>query len=309
MEYSTYFKTGILAICTLIMLACGGNDSGSGTNYTGKTEQAVLTAENDDSFGTTMLEGSASSKAANPFPFDDLPDQPGGGVGKQQLGILDAMSRQFSSDIERRNTQAGPKALPGAIPTEGPCGGSLSFGGNDTSGSITYSDYCVGLDGYFEMIFNGSMSFSFLETNTGFEINISYTDFSVTIKTPEETTTHTGSGNMTIVFAGGSSFTVTYNNTFERDGQVFKIEELTFTDGMISGVFYHPDYGYVEVATDPDDPFIELDTGEFCGGTLEITGVDSEGATVVSRMEVADDCSKYTIYYNNSTEGQEVLWH
>ena len=65
MAYLPTIKHAMAVLGTMLLVACGGSGGGTPADitYSGKTSQAVLTADNDDAFGTIMLEGSASTKS------------------------------------------------------------------------------------------------------------------------------------------------------------------------------------------------------------------------------------------------------
>ncbi len=301
MEQLIHVKRALLIIGTAFLLACGGGGgSAGGVNNTGP---ALLTADNDDAFGTLALEGSATSKNANPFARSYV----GGGTtySKKYLSLLEQLAGRFQQDIDvalSQNQDSVSLAMVGKqVNPVVSCGGSVAV----STGSVVYSNYCVG-NGTFNITFNGSMSYS--HENLGgedFRINLSFIDFSVTLKDGVDTWTQTMSGSMTFLFQGGE-FSLTFTSSFERDGKTYKIENLSLTNGEISARLYHPDYGYVDISTDSSDPFVLFDN-QFCGGTLIITGVDTAGAQVSSRMVVADDCLSYTISYA-SDEAVFVEW-
>lgn len=309
MDYITLLKNGMPVFCAVLLFACGGGDSGPGDiTYTGKTGKAVLTASNDDAFGTTMLEGSSNSNSSNPF----FSVTSGSRHAKKNLSLLETLAGQFKADItgtvsSAKNTDTAV-AITSTSPLNGPCGGDLSVSGGESSGSVAYNNYCVGdINGY-NVTFNGSMSYTFAGTQTSYEITIKYSRFSITVKTPTDSWTESGSGEMKIVFANGA-ISVSYTSYFERDGKVYKIENLTLDNGVIEGRLYHPDYGYVEISTALNEPFIEQSsTGEYCGGILQINGINSNGETVVSTMTVSADCSEYTMVHEAGV-ADPVAWH
>ncbi len=308
MESLSKLRINWLIFISILLVSCGGGggDNGpAGITYTGNTNQALLTADNDDVFGTTMLEGSAANK--NSTPFFSINSNTSSS-SKTHLGLLEALSQQFQQDIERAGLaqQTSALAAVAGVPDQpGTCGGTMSFNGNENSGSVVYSNYCVGF-GSFQMTLNGTMSYTFEVNGANYRATLTYSGFTVTTKSGSDTWTQTASGSMTIVSQDGV-ISVTYSSLFERDGKVYKIENLTLKGGHIKGTLYHPDFGFVEIDTKLSDLFLLQPNGEYCGGTLQIVGVDGSGQSVSATMSVENDCSSYTITYKSQSE--TVVWH
>lgn len=312
MECLANIKNGMLICGMTLLVACGGGGGGGGSSditYSGSTNQAVLTADNDGVFGTTMLEGSATNKNASPFPgFANVDSNTS--YSKKRLALLEELANQFQQDIKSAgsvNQHSGTIAAVSGLPElTGTCGGNVTYSGNESMGSVVYNNYCVGSELY-QLTFNGSMSYSYETIGTSdFRMTVNFSNFTVEVKQGLDTWSETTSGSITIL-KEGSTLSVTFFNLFERDGKIYKIEDLSLSGGLIQGRLYHPDYGYVVITTDPMDPFIFGDNG-YCGGTLIITGVDSGGLQVSSTMVVADDCSTYTMTHASSGLLDVVKW-
>jgi len=309
MEAYRQIRMAILMALTVTVFACGGGGGGdsSGISYSGREAPAVLTAENDNGFGEPMMEGGTKSDAANP-----LTSLQGSGAGKNHLNILDILANQFKTDIEQRpESSGGAVAFIGQDPN-GSCGGTFSYNSNETSGNITYNNYCIGVSGSTEqVVLNGTMSYTYEGTETNFTITISYNNFTVTATYGDETFTETIAGNITMTNNNGE-FTITFTSLFEQNGLVYRVDNLNVThsfDGSsISGTFYHPNEGHVQISTTV--PFQVQPNGDFCGGTLLIMGEDSAGDPVSSEMTINADCSEYTITFINDQDNPEVVvWH
>ena len=312
MEQLINIKHGLLVTCAILLMACGGGDSAvpaaapAGVSYTGNGGQAALTADNDDSYGITMVEGSTTSKNSNPFAAVGVDSD--ARYSKQHLSLMDELAKRFQQDIKSAGTHTQRSTSIGAagIDQGGSCGGSVTFGGTESAGSVTYNHYCVGTS-EFNITLNGSMSFTSESLGAyDYRMTVSYTDFSISVTDGADSWTQTVSGSLTILSQGGQ-VSVTYSNLFEREGKVYKLENLSLTDGEISGRLYHPDYGYVDISTDPADRFF-IYNNQYCGGSLIITGVDATGSEVISRMSVSDDCTSYTISYGDSGASETVAW-
>lgn len=311
--FKTRIFTSLLALLTAGLLsACGGaagDATPNGINYSGLTTQAVLTSDNDDAYGTAMLEGgSANGEIKNQIPFFSITGNAATESSKTHIALMEVLAAEIRANIEQRSSQdtsAHATAL-GAI-LNGDCGGSVDGSGSESGGTITFNNYCQG-DDTFSMTLNGVITYSISGTydNNDFEIKVNYDRVTATINDGTETVTHTFSGTITMTFTDGI-FKVTFTSYFDREGKVFMVEDLVVSGGSISGRLYHPDYGYVDIET--TDLFNVNAKKQYCDGTLRITAVDADGNSVYSDITVNADCSQYTIYYSGDNTTTTVNWY
>jgi len=317
----TGFITGLLAVMAAGLLsACGGavgDATPSGINYSGLTTQATLTSDNDDAFGTAMLEGGAASGDARnqmndvPFIWSSVGGNTSQSTSKNQLSALESMVQSAIDGIQQHQQSTGTSAsLLATVVSTGGCGGNIDV--SDSGGSITFNNYCTSLtvgDTTITTTMNGTMSFTYTGdfASGTYEYSITYSGITITIDDGTDTTTHYFSGTIT-VSVDGFSITVTYSTNFQREGRVFKIEDprVTGTAGnyTITGRLYHPDYGYVDITTNTG--FSKVGD-QYCGGTLRITAVDANGTSVYSDITVNADCTAYDISFNGGTS-ETITW-
>ena len=306
----------------LTLAACGGGGGGGGSvypsiSYTGSTSEATVTEDNADDFPVTILEGGTSSAEANPYGavLDENISS-----DAQHTAMLSILAEQVKNTISERINSADSNIVSAATQTiSGTCTspGSMTITDNSTqtnlSGSFTYDNFCVGdLSSYgFELVQHGKINYSgtyTIDTATNLPIfnsmTISIEYLKLTVRTGTSTNTETFteefSGSMTMTF-DGTTFNVvtdmTVSTNFEANGLTYKVENLVIdtTSGLdISGTFYHPLYGHVDVTT--TSTFTDISSfsepAKYCGGSLNIVGA---GGSIDFTADAS--CSTYDICY------------
>jgi hypothetical protein len=244
-----------------LIFACGGGGGGGSTpgvggiSYTGITAQATIDANNSQNISNGAYKGGAVGMS--------------GSLGTIQKTVVDRpnyldLALTLEEAILHINVNAPPGTVEaGAIVTAsdaiaGDCGGSAQYAiqyndaTGDFSGSLSFASYCSK-----GVTLNGAASFSGkVDVNTqsfvGFTLSLN------NITTTSGTDSFTVNGSITYNFQP-SSVTVTMtmlllNNT---TGKVFWINPYNMTlskgpnyvDFQVSGKYYHPDYGYVNIST------------------------------------------------------------
>lgn len=301
----------LLAGLTITLISCGGG-GGSGSaypsiQYTGVNTQATVTETNASDFPVAMLEGSTSSSDANPF---GIAIETNNTKDIQHTAMLNIVAEQIKSDILSQQNNSDTNLVSAATQTSaGTCSpnpGSITVTDNSTttnlSGSFTYNAYCVGFFGT-EIELHGKVSYSgslLLDGNDpifqSMTITVEYLKY--TVRTGTETQSEEFSGSMTLTFDGTisnglASLSVTTN--FEAGGLTYKIVNLNIdtSSGLnISGDFYHPTHGYVEVTTTTNFNLVGTNPDEYCGGTLRLEGA---GGDVIDFTDTSGNCSTYMI--------------
>lgn len=279
-----------LTLFTFFLTSCGsGSGGGGGTTssdiYTGKTEQATITADNAK---TLAVEGykfgnSPSSTSSSSKPENDtnvlLSFMPSEAVLEK---ILNVSTSQTDSGTQN-----------------GTCGGTLSYTITTTqqssnsysfSGTYTYSSYCT--KGIYNTTVNGTTNISGSMTTdsqgllSALTMTMSMSDFSVTV------------GNDSYAFTGSFSFsidsstkTITSTASFSAKdpaGKTYKVENLNMTvvtssasaaTFTTSGKIYDSDYGYVTVST--PTPF-NISGSSLTAGVMVFTGANNTKAKLTA---------------------------
>jgi hypothetical protein len=304
----------LLAIfAAAVFSACGGDGDG-GTSYpsityTGSTTAAVIDQSNAADFPFVVLEGS-SGTGNIPVPTG-IDSASSGGIPSSE-NIKKAAS--IISDLIKTNLVNGANLVTAAATSQtnsGSCGGKATYSDNNSSssfnGSIQFDNFCE-VDSYgYRLSLHGRLTYSgtfYLDAND----NPVLTSFNLTVEYLKIVFTD-GSTTVSNEFAGGISVTgfdpttnepldFTMSINFKHNGKVFKIVNLQLNDaaGTISGRFYHPDHGYVDVSTTV--PFVyDAIIDKFCGGTLHIEGVDNAVPPNTATIDFTSDltCSTYDI--------------
>ncbi len=259
-------KERMLSAITVVLLpfvvaACGGGGGGSndsGLSYTGSTSRAVITENNAGDIATEAYQG---GKAGSPLDITGVVRHgDNGGPVPRILGTFRALENALNkADIESFSRGI----TSGAVQSEsdrilGDCGGYADF-------TINYDDVTGEFDG--TMSFHGFCSDNvFISGSTTFSGNIDpgtglLTGFTFTFN---ELTSSSGSDSFTLdgrlTLNATTSSSILIMNLLLKDngsGKVYRLEDysMVVTDGTtytsieISGRFYEPDYGYVDIST------------------------------------------------------------
>ncbi len=290
-------------VIALTLVACGGGGGGgSSISYTGSRDPAVIDTTNAKTLAEEAVGGSQTGVVLA-VESDNQESQP-------NLTII-GVSKILSSSVRNIEMNDSVVVLVGAIITESgtdPClnGGTLSFNlslndvTGEISGTFNFTNCTEGgttISG--SMTVSGTINLSTLEfTQFTFSMN------SVTVVSGSESITMSG----TIDFSfSGSSFTMTMD-VFFRDnasGSVVWFENLSIsaTDNIsnlsmsISGRFYHPDHGFIEIVT--NQAFLINNSDLFPNsGQMTITGANGSSA----RLTVIDN-TQYTLEVDEDGDG------
>ena len=126
-------------------------------------------------------------------------------------------------------------------------------------------------------------------------ISIEY--LKLTVRTDTEAFSEEFSGSMTLTFDGTISNNIaglTVTTNFQASGLTYKIENLVIdtSSGLnISGRFYHPTHGYVDVTTTTNFTLVSTNPDKYCGGTLQLTGSGGDAIDFTAD----NSCSTYTV--------------
>jgi hypothetical protein len=332
---------GAVATAALSLAACGGGGGSSistGVTYTGVTTPATI----GDNTSATALAGSVVSTAS--LDTSAIPILVGVGGTPTSLSTVDNLKHIV--DLAKGVVAAAPaQSLSGALVTGsdtvyGCYGSSATFSGTvddtykDIDGipiidnlSITFRNYVadisVAQDGSAcdSTRINGSMSFTVTydgpvqNTPQMDSMTFTFTNLAVTDLVSNLSQTLHGSFAMSMnTVTGESSFTMTVNLQ-DTDGLVYRAENYTVTfDSLgrvtgISGRLYHPEHGYVDIATTTP-----LSYGLFCNvGGVDVpdTGVVTLSGDGSATMDAnTGNCATYLVSWTNgtSTGSATVNW-
>ena len=276
----------------------GDNDGDEGITYSGLTSQAELTDLNVEdiaggAFGAGLIGDGMMGLSLDQGSDDYF-------VSKYRTVKVPQILNDSLHLIDfTAPTSGAPQAALDTI-TEtlpGNCGGSLAYSvsaddlDGTFSGSFTFSEYCN--DG---TTINGSASFDGimdLETDEFVEAYLSFNNLSGGGLTLD--------GEIEIDFTA-SPDTITFS-AYGQDSQSKKVywireyvitidENEDFVEIVMSGMFYHPDYGYVTLST--TEPFVLQDGDEWpTSGTLEVTGTSNSKAQLMANDNTSCNVELY----------------
>ncbi len=297
----------------LLLVACGGGGGGgtsSTLSYSGSTAQATVTSANADDLVLDAYQNGAIGGAAAGSMTGVTPER---GAGTPRGLVL---AESLGNAVERMDI-ASQAPLNSAMKTatdtaDGSCGGSMSYSvsyddqNGDFSGTLSFSSFCedeVKLSG--DVDFSGTMN-----PGTGELSSFTMTTDGLTAEMCGDSFTAAGSIG---VSRSGTTSTVTMDMKV-RDGGTGKVYwakdyQMTLTSGStyseveVSGRFYHPDYGYVDISTTTK---LRIQEGSYwpSSGVLVATGSRGTKAQVTAlnasyQLDV-DDNGDGTYEYSES---------
>ena len=323
-HYRSFFAAALMAS---LLTGCGGGGGGDTTSsltYTGATTAAAITGTSASPIGSSAVGVSTTAGTISTISV-------GVSTTPQTRPALASSLNQVINSIVHSSIQQSAPVSTGATYTGSGnlsgCGGTATASGtienNGTpgdysddrllSGSITYSNF-VPYDIYgvcTSVILNGTISTSI--TWTGPDgvgayypqtISLNASNFSMTSGSLNQAIN--GTINVALTYNAGFSLTdKTFTMTADFrdvDGKIYRVENYqevyNSTTGVnISGRFYHPDYGYVDLST--STPF---NMGS-CSphpetGVLTLTGTSGQWIEIDANTS---NCSTYQLTWGDGT--------
>jgi hypothetical protein len=307
LKWYLYKWSAIFFLATLLM-ACGGGGGGGGEgenntsqalHYTGSTEQATLALGNSQALAIGSYSGGSvgsfnisSSLAQNTESSIDV-----GAYHRQRL--LDAI-KNSAQQVDYISASRNSSAVSAALQTDtlhGPCGGSLevSMDVNEStgnfSGTFSYSGYCdsgvtMTGDGRFEGVYD-------LDQDQLRQFRMSFASISVT----EPDSAYKLSGWVEVSYnADGFETGMDLLMQDSGNGKIYWLSDYaitatrmgSYTNVTLSGRYYDPEYGYVDLRTDAPVRFGDSGDAWPLQGVLIVTG--SDGARIRMSFNEAGYC-------------------
>lgn len=305
------YKSILTFIVAALLSACGGG-GGGGTSYpsityTGVETEAVIDQNNAADYPFVALDGSSGTGSIplavniNSTEASGIPDVEN--IEKATGVVIGLIRSDLGNSVN---------LVTGVTETQpGSCGGQVTIIDNSTNtslnGSIEFNNYCES-DVFGQITLHGKLILSgtfYLDSSNNpvfqsLALTVQY--LKITLFDGVETISEEFSGSMTAnnfdpATNEPTDLTITIN--YKYAGQVFRIVGLQVDESAatISGRFYNPNHGYVEISTDPADSFYYDSFNEqFCNGTLIITGVDTLGNSATITFTDPDTyCTTYNI--------------
>lgn len=268
MIFTTNKNFGLLLsiVCILGLVACGGGGGGGGKDfvpaepaglmYTGVTSPAVLDSDNAAELaGDAFIGGGARSSLGI---FSSVADAQPNIVRKIKLyEVIQTFdgALQKIDIISHRGDVLALETEQDTVP--GNCGGVVSYtlemddSNGSFTGSMTFNDYCNG-----DTIISGAADFFgqfTIDTGDYLDFNLYFDMLNLT------------SGDHSYVIDGDVLFDVSRPSSTasidmlmkDSSGEVYWVKDYTlsifegvdYTDIEVSGRFYHPTYGHVDLST------------------------------------------------------------
>lgn len=283
-----------LAAATTIVAACGGSDGSSDSGasgslipgnsaYTGSTAPAILTAENAVPLALGALNGIEFSA---PIPSLAASAKRNDNDTARLMVLTKTFEKVFASYFESNDSAAQARSVYDRVLLGG-CGGSVEFAverddtSGDFSGPITFKAYCD--DG---VTYNGATS-----TKGRFDVAADrLQQLEITFDALEISSTKGlfgAKGAATYNYFSDEHLTVSMDLvlTGASSGKTYWYRNYNISSSYsglaIYGTFFHPDFGYVTVATQL--PLVlSWEHDGFVRGRLSIVGAVSARAEMAS---------------------------
>ncbi len=283
----------LVLICSILFLtACGGGGGGggvdSGVTYTGLTTPAVIVDTNAEILAEGVISGSGTGTA-----FGVVSDEQ---EVQSNPTILD-VARILSNSVTQLNISPSSSTLPGAIVTES--GSDPCLDGGSTSFSLSIDDVTGDFNGTFNFIncveggttINGNATVSGTIGASVAVINFTFNPITVVSGTESYTMSGTIGTSATV-----SSVTITMdvrlrnNNTqmveWVNNLTMSVIDNISFLEMTITGRYYHPEHGFVDIVT---NTALQINVADQWPnvGQMTITGASGSKArlTVISNTQ------------------------
>jgi hypothetical protein len=303
-------RSGILAIISTLGLAlalgCGGSGGSGGSStsnspvYSGKSTPAVLSSQSDVSTLTLAAMNGAQAGSVSLAATT----QGGTQVARAVPNLVQTLAK-VAGIIKPGTPLAAGDNFSNSV--AGGCGGTASFSGSSSSGTggfaasgvLTFSGYCNAASDGSQVVLNGSVQFSMSGTSAdAFQLTLTSSYLSMTMGSLSYTMTL----NYSCSYNAGAISSVSLSCFYQSsDGKVYWVDNYQVTADAsantlsISGRFYDPDYGYVDVSTPTTLVYTWCASANAylpTSGSLEVTGANGYGEFN------AVDCSQYQICYN-----------
>jgi hypothetical protein len=288
----------LVAVFSLLLESCGGDGYGdgssggsSGVTYSGKTTAASITTSNGEEIATGAYQNGGTGQSLGTVLALELPGSHHNGEPRAAILAKALASAAHQIDPATITAPSSNHAIQyGSGTIFGGCGGYASYTTNyndvtgEFSGSISFTSYCeeaVTLNGTLSM--TGALN----PSNPDDFGSLTMTFTALTVASGSDSFTADGTINFN---AGANPTTVTMtmemkdnttNEVFLAQDFILSItQNITHIELTMSGRFYHPDHGYVDVST--PTPF-RINSGDEwpSSGVLMVTGENGSAKLTV----------------------------
>jgi hypothetical protein len=288
-----------IVVCSLLAVGCGGSDGNSGTSsvtYSGPETPALITQDNANTLSASALETRTGATGFTEFASLDGTAE---AVGESYQPFLTGVSTAIKGAMEQIDyNTASNQYQTAASQTDadlisGTCGGNASYAievDTDTgafSGQVAFNDFCE--EG---VTIDGSATFSGVVNVNTYELESYRFSFSY-LTAISQTESYTMDGLVDISISG-STVIVTMDMTLQDNNldRICKVEgyQLLLTDGdgqieiEVSGRFYDPDYGYVDLETEQSLIINEGDDYPSSGAVVLTGELGTAGGATKARL-------------------------
>lgn len=311
-------------VCILGLVACGGGGGGggdfmpaelTGLTYTGVTSPAVIDSDNAAELASDAFIGGETG--SNLGMFSSVADAQSTIERKIKLyevvQIFDGALHKIDFSNHRGDLLAVKTEQDTVI---GDCGGSASYTVemNDLNGtftgSMTFNDYCngntfiSGTAGFYGQVtvdasefLNFNLSIDMIKLTSGDQSYVMDGDVSVDVERPSSTATV----DMLMKDSSGEVFWV-------KDYTLTIFEGVDYADVEVSGRFYHPTYGFVDLSTILPVRIFNIDDWP-AFGELQVVGEDGTKARLLVFNK--NSCRIIVDTHGNGTydyESDDISW-
>jgi hypothetical protein len=314
---------------SLFLINCGGSGDGSGgggISYEGETSQVLIDEGNANTVATNAYENGNSMRVMQGAGgiFGAVSDNGNGQITNPYSVTLANFITNFleQADLSEGTGNPSMAVVSYSESMPGECGGSAAISGtvDDTTGSFnisaTFSSFCSYEDGLTGSVTaNGTIRMvgSVQEEPFSLQADVTLSQFEFTQSGTGVSASAGGTMSMSIDSTGAIiTMSVvmkdeTLDKTYKVENLVISMSNMTSSSATfsMSGRFYDPDYGYVDIATTAEFQ-VDVSGNVPTEGIMVITGASNTKARLVAvdsttyRVE-ADTTGDNEYDYNSET--------
>jgi hypothetical protein len=309
---------GVIALGLMTIVGTGGGGGGgggasSGITYTGIETQATITDGNAEDFLTGAYE---SGRIGTAFDINAIQTGESAHIGYPRMLKVSRVLEGSLRKVDFASRSDG--TFIGAIKTKsetvlGNCGGNFSYEisfddqTGDFNGSFKFNDYCD--DG---VTITGGVSFyGQVDVNSPDYDLLTFTFSFNSLSFTFGSDSFTLNGNISWDVTGSSAtITITMLLRDNSTGKVYWVQNytLTLTEGVgyvdieVSGRYYDPDYGYVDITT--PTPLRIYDNDDYpSSGVLVVEGEDGTAGGPTRARLTAVSSTTYQVTADTNGDG------
>jgi hypothetical protein len=286
---------------SLFLINCGGSGGGGGgISYDGLETQVQIDEGNANTVATNAYENGNSMRAMQGAGdiFGAVSTNGNEQISKPHSVVLAQFVKDFleQADFSAGSGNPAMAVVSGSDSMPGDCGGTVTMSGtvDEVTGSFDitakFSSYCSNEDGLTGSVTaNGTIKMVGSIQSNSVQVNVTLSNFEFTQSGTGVSATASGTMSMSI---NSTSATITMSmvmkdetldKTYKVENLVISMSNMTSSSATfsMSGRFYDPDYGYVDIETEVAFQ-VDVNGNVPTSGSIVITGKSNTKARFIA---------------------------